>query len=237
MISETSIRKSIKSGWERAYSFSVLATEEWSTPFKPEYLATTMIAEKISDHYSAVTSSYVTKLEAPTQLVFKNCFPPFKIGHWRSFQTQYRQLVRLKARGIRTGKFDIAVFDRNAGGFHDWASKVVVEVKNFNPPRNQIQKELVRIDQLLRFTDPIGPSSFETGFITFCNDYSKVFLKNGIKGIIRKHSKKLNWITQMPLASRVNRSIFLLSKEVDIDEEGALNNYHCFIGTTLTIKR
>ena len=108
-------------------------------------------------------------------------------------------------------------------------------MKNFDPSRKEIIKDIKRISELANLLDPIGKNSFVDGYVTFASDCTKAHNGNE-EETITKYREKIAWIKNLDFSVIITIDTFTISSYKPQDEFD-LHEAHFFIGNILRIKK
>jgi hypothetical protein len=165
------IERCITNGWEDVVQFFYNSGFHFWEKYKPEYLITSCITLRLNSLNSQPRERIIIELEKPTTKTFEECFEAVKFDKGGR-SAKFRGKIN---KPNRSGRVDIVLSQPTDNLMSPLSTKYVIEVKGFDPPYQELEKEVIRITELLNLHDDIGDSSLSAGYITYGLDHSKLY--------------------------------------------------------------
>jgi len=245
MVTKTEIENVIFSGLTNACADAYHFTGEVNAKIKPEYIVTVNVAKEfftINNGQAGYGHEFILKFEEDTTTFAMACVP----------QMVADDIFSIKIRGFqntdRNGKIDICVYDQ-------FGDKPIcpIEIKDFNPSKAEILKDLKRNLQLLELVDKnTGASILKFAFLAVLEEHKNCLteknISKGLDKIKAKYEKRLKsfkdnlkdiklTITTKTVAKNLidETTSFAGMEDMDIADRVA-ETYH-FVGVVITLEK
>ena len=157
----------------------------------------------------ALASPYKVYLEHDTKRFSNDCVPRAILVKTERKHSLFFQNRSKKLNTDRRGKIDIAVYKDERNTFEDKVPFCAIEVKGFNPSKQEVIKDLVRNSEYFRFLDRTGESRISFSVFSAFHSYNCWYEKQIPSKINRLENRYKNYLSE-------NNSLNSLQSSIDV---------------------
>ncbi|WP_148255589.1 hypothetical protein [Aidingimonas lacisalsi] len=238
------IEEKILSGMKSACDDTFFFLEDESQKIAAEYLLTVNVAKKLAELNSGIGYPYKIYLERKTKLVATDCVPLMAREHSTNF-LGYKRVLRKRHNTERNGKVDICLY-RDSGGMSG-VPVCVIELKGFDPSRQNVLKDLRRNSEFFKISCRTGVSQIQYACFAAMHSFPKSLTQEQRYQDLEKLKQKYEkWQEEvgLPHGLRFWVKVKTMSQAVEttlLDENDpdslTLDGNHHFAGVTVSYAR